>query len=164
MKRMRDAVLLTGASLLTLLPAGGGAPAPAVQANPAPALRATDLAVLRNGVPARPCADARNAVRITVAVDGSVPSRAVPVRLRLVLPGTAREGTVIAEGSVLFAAGARETHFTFLNVEIPARSRGRGARLVASVNADRTVPETHLEDNQVSLALDAATDWRCEGR
>jgi hypothetical protein len=126
------------------------------------ALRARELVALRDGSPRRFCPGARNGARVVVSNDGDAPGRTIPVQLQLVLPGTP-PGTLLAEGSVIFDAGARLATFTFLNVEIPARLRGRGARLVARVNADRTVPERDLADNTVALDVDASTDWGCAG-
>jgi hypothetical protein len=175
MKRRRGAFLLTAGCLSSSIFAVSAASARAglsrAAAGLAPArpgarvqvvaLKARELVVLRDGVAARPCADARNALRFGVSLEGAIPIRPVPVRLLLALPGGAGEGTVLAEGSMTFSPVARTVTFTFLHVDIPARIRGRGARLVAQVNADRTVPEPDVSDNHLSIALDAMTDWKC---
>jgi hypothetical protein len=108
----------------------------------------------------RLCTGARNAIRAELAVRGAPPPGAVVLRLVLVVPGGDPGGRPLAEGSVpLHGPGLQS--LTFLNVEVPERLRGRGARLEIRANADRRLPEADLSNNVIAIAMDDATDWHC---
>jgi hypothetical protein len=70
-------------------------------------------------------------------------------------------GTLLAEGSANPQPTSPVTTFTFSHVEIAARLRGRGARLVVRANADRTIDESDLTNNERELRIDDVTDWSC---
>jgi hypothetical protein len=123
-------------------------------------VRVTEVVPVRGGAPARLCPGAGNAVRVGIAWSGTIPERPIQVRLSLATRGETGRGVLVGEGSVTPHAGASATTFTFLNVQVPERLRGRGAQLVARVVADRAVVERDTTNNARSLQVDAA-DWAC---
>lgn len=149
------------AFILTLLPsiaAGQGGGSNRSPRTP-PDIEITGLTAVRGGAPARLCPGPDNTVRVAVETRG-LTVRAIPLRLSLVLPEGPPSGVLVAEGSVSAAPGHAST-FTFLHVEVPARLRGRGAKLIARANADQLIPEQDLANDARQLDVDAATDWRC---
>lgn len=123
----------------------------------------TDVAVraLQVEGASRLCAGPGNAVRLELVVRGRVPDAPVPVQLVLRLPGGDPLGVAIADAGVRFAPGATRATFTFVNVEVPPRLRGRGAVLEARANLRRGVAEGERANNVGTLALDTVTDWGC---
>ena len=153
MQRMRPSVILTlFAGVL-----GGRLDAQGSAAD----VRVTEVVPVRNGVAARLCPGARNAVRVGIAWSGPIPERPIQVQISLAMRDDASAGVVVAEGSVTPHANASATTFTFLNVEVSERLRNRGARLVARVVADRSVTETDTTNNVSRLEIDT-TDWTCK--
>jgi len=142
--------------ILTLLAALVNVPA---QGTPAD-VRLTEMVPVRNEVPVRLCASSNNAVRIGIAWSGAVPERPLRVQIALVRREDQLGGELIAEGSVTPHSVASATTFTFINVPESARLRGRGARLVARVTADRSMRESDTTNNVRHLELDDA-DWAC---
>jgi hypothetical protein len=114
------------------------------------AIEVAEVLPVRGGAPARLC-PGDNAVRVTLRRrDTTAAPRTAALRLVLVLPGGPPAGTLLAEGSATAPAGAGETTFTFLHVEVAERLRGRGARLVVrAVGEERALP------------MDGVTDWSC---
>lgn len=123
-----------------------------------------ELRSLRASGPAgtgRLCPGSRNSVRVEVRVSGAVPASPIPLRLFLVSGGGDPIGLLLAEGSVVVASAAAPTSFTFLNIEVPSRLRGRGARLEVRANAERMIEERDFGNNTRSVWLDNVTDWSC---
>ena len=118
------------------------------------------LTVLGPAPEGKLCARAPNLLRAEIVATGSGEGRTLPMRLVLVVPGGSAAGTVVAEGSVAARPGV-VTSFTFLNVHVPSRLRGRGARLVARVNLDGGSAERDLAGNTRALWIDEVTDWSC---
>lgn len=114
------------------------------------------------GGPSRLCVGGRNTVRAEFAAAGAVPPAAIPVRLVLILPHGVPGGQLVGEGTVWFGPTGAAS-FTFVNVEVPERLRGRGAALTVRVNLDPGVREQTLANNIAALDLDAVTDWACRG-
>jgi hypothetical protein len=157
MQRIRTAILLT------LLPAavlGQGGQQPDSGSGP-PDIEVTELVPVRSGVSARLCSGSHNAVRVSLRTTW-VGIRQVPVRLALVLPDGPPSGTLIAEGTASLTPDHRGT-FTFADVEIPPRLRGRGAKLVVRANAGQEIPEQNLANDVRQLDVDRSTDWSCRG-
>jgi hypothetical protein len=146
MKRTRLALVLTLAQ----------APRPA-----APDVEARALRVVGPLAGGRLCAGAPNTIRAELVAHGALPARPVALRLVLVLAGGDRAGALVAEGSVTFPPAGGTSTFTFINVDVPARVRGRGAALEVRANLEGRVAESTLANNIASLALDPATDWDC---
>ena len=107
------------------------------------------------------CVGTRNAIRAELVIRGQAPITPVPLRLVLMLPGGDPSGVLVAEGSVSVPAGVTTVTFTFLNVEVPSRLRGRGGMLEVRANLERAVLENDLANNFRSLPLDTSTDWNC---
>lgn len=151
--------------LLTVLIWGaryaGAQAVPGRAAVPITDVEVTEIASVRDGVPARLCAGTDNAIRVRVTQYGIRSQKPVPLRLSLVLPGGPLAGTLLAEGSANPQGTGPVTTFTFSHVEIAARLRGRSARLVVRANADRTIDESDLTNNERELRIDDATDWSC---
>ncbi len=158
MQRARPVVLLT---LLLLC---GAFPAAGAQRTGGSDVDVTELVAVRNGVPARLCPGSDNALRVTIAWHGEVPSTATLLRVSLVLPGGPPGGALVAEGSIAGRPTVPVTTFTFLHIEISDRIRGRGARLVVRATLSDGVAEPNAANNVRDLAIDGATDWRCEPR
>ena len=125
-----------------------------------PDVRVTEITPVRNGVPARLCPGSDNTVRIGIAWSGAIPERPIRVQISLVMREDPASGVLIAEGSVTPHSTPSATTFTFLNVPVSARLRGRGARLVARVIADRSMSESDTTNNVRHLEVDDA-DWAC---
>ena len=142
--------------ILILLVSTAGAP----EQGPATDVRVTDVIPVRNEVPARLCPGSNNAVRIGIAWSGAIPERPIRVQISLVMREDPLGGVLVAEGSVTPHSAASATTFTFLNVEVSERMRGRGARLVARVLPDRSMSESDTTNNVRHLELDGA-DWSC---
>ncbi|MEP6733256.1 MAG: hypothetical protein ABJE10_21615 [bacterium] len=123
-------------------------------------VRVTEILPIRNEVPARLCPGSNNAVRVGIAWTGAIPERPIRVSLTLAMPDNPLGGILVAEGSVTPHSAASATTFTFLNVQVSERMRGRAARLVARVVADRAMHESDTTNNVRHLEVDA-TDWTC---
>jgi hypothetical protein len=156
MKRIRVRHLLT--MTLALL---GVQQARAQGAQPAVDIEVRALRGVGAAGPGLLCVGSRNAIRVELAIRGQAPTRAVPLRLVLMLPGGDPSGVLVAEGSAAFPKGVTTVTFTFLNVEVPARFRGRGALLEVRANLERAILESDLTNNLRSLPLDTSTDWTC---
>jgi hypothetical protein len=142
--------------ILILLVSMAGAPGE----GPTTDVRVTAIMPVRNEVPARLCPGSNNAVRIGIAWSGAIPERPIRVQISLVMREAPLGGVLIAEGSVTPHSAASATTFTFLNVEVSERLRGRGARLVARVFPDRSMNESDTTNNVRHLEVDGA-DWSC---
>jgi hypothetical protein len=127
----------------------------------APDVRVTEIVPVRNEAPVRLCQSSDNTVRIGIAWNGAVPERPIGVQISLVMREAPFSGALVAEGSVTPHSTTSETTFTFLNVPVPARLRGRGARLVVRVIADRSMNESDTTNNVRHIELDDA-DWTCQ--
>lgn len=110
---------------------------------------------------ARLCAGRGNAVRVELVVHGRVPDVPVPLQLVLRVPGGDPLGVVLGDAGVRFAPGATRATFTFVNIELPLRLRGRGGMLEARANLRQRVAEGERANNSRTLALDMVTDWNC---
>jgi len=153
----------TVACLLLTLLAPGAAPVPAQHASAPPDVAVRGLRAVNPTAAQRLCVGSRNAVRAELDLTGAAPPAAVLLRLTLVVPGGDPAGIAIAEGSGEFTGGATSRSFTFMNVEVPERLRGRGAVLEVRANLDRALPERNLANNAATLDLERATDWKCRG-
>jgi hypothetical protein len=137
------------------------------QADPRPAvappvdIEVSGMVPVHDGLPARLCVGADNEIRVTLSQRGIAAQKPASLRLVLVLPGGPRQGALFAEGSANLQPGNAVTTYTFAHIEIAARLRGRGARLVARANADGTIDERNLTNNERELRIDDATDWSC---
>ncbi len=156
---------LPGIFLLTFVVSGGrfaGAQAePRRGTTPPVDIEVTKVVAMRDGVPARLCVSADNDIRVTVGQRGSPVQKPVSLRLLLVLPGGPKQGALFAEGSANLQPANPVTTFTFPHIEIAARLRGLGARLVVRANSDRTIDEADATNNERELRVDDATDWSC---
>jgi hypothetical protein len=127
----------------------------------------TDVAVLRlqpiGPAPReRLCVGDRNSVRAELMLTGPTRPGVVHLRLALVLPAGDPAGVALAEGSLALSGGPARRSFTFANVEVPARLRGRGGVLEVRATLDRGVTERSLSNNVAALELDRAVDWSCQ--
>ncbi len=159
MQRMRRLFLLTLAAFGGRLAGAQGSPGRASAAD----IEITEVVSVRDGVPARLCVGADNALRVRLAQHGAGTQKPVPLRLFLVLPGGPSTGSLMAEGSASPPPTGQTTTFTFSHVEIVGRLRGRGARLVVRANADRTIDGAAPTNDARELRIDDATDWSCRG-
>lgn len=108
------------------------------------------------------CIGSRNTVRVEVVTHGlEKPNQRVPIRLVLLLLGGDPIGQLIAEGSVSFSTGVSTATFTFLNVDVPERLRGRDGVFEARANVEGAVAEQNLSNNVRGIRVDTATDWTC---
>jgi hypothetical protein len=158
MKRSGWWVLLTLVLFPTRRGAGQGAP------NTAPSTDIQVRSVSATGLSpsGHMCIGNRNTVRVEVATQGlDKPDERVPIRLVLLLPGGDPIGQLIAEGSVSFGAGVSTATFTFLNVDVPERLRGRDGVFEARANVEGAVAERNLSNNVRGIRVDPATDWTC---
>jgi hypothetical protein len=123
-------------------------------------VRVTEIVPVQNELPARLCPGANNAVRVGIAWSGAVPERPIRVLISLVMRENPLAGVLVAEGSVTPHSPTAATTFTFLNVAVSERLRGRAAQLVARVIADRSMRESDTTNNVRHLEVDGA-DWAC---
>jgi hypothetical protein len=153
MKRTRGPVLLT-CLVISAFDAGS-------QGTPAQEQLDLEVRYLRVSGRNTLCVGGRNALRVELSARGPVPTVPVPIRLVMLVPGGDAIGVPVAEGSVHFGPGAATTSFTFLNVEVPERMRGRGGVLEVRANLEQAVREKELGNNVRSIRIDSATDWTC---
>jgi hypothetical protein len=152
MKRTRGLVLLTFPVICALEAGSQRAPSQALDLE----VRALKIAGRRTL-----CVGGRNALQAELAFSGAIPTTALPIRLVMLVPGGDAIGVTVAEGSVHFAPGVATTSFTFLNVDIPGRMRGRGGVLEVRANLEQAIRERELANNVRAIRIDSVTDWNC---